>query len=1003
MVNNYSNHPNPYEIGKIIDDPDKFFGRESLFQFIEDNLIKRVKVILLHGQRRIGKSSVLAQIPNKVAKDKFFFVNFDLHSHTNSPLSRIIYDLAQEISDYLGDHFDLDPDHLTPPSEYDLATDPAIFYNQFLPKVDQILKGKNLVLLLDEFDVVSDDNTPSAPSNFFTYLAKLIKQHDQLFVIAVVGRNLDDIPNLLQEFGSPPYQEIGFLDDTITERLITKLAEGVVTYEQNAINAIYHLSAGHPYFTQVLCSTLFSKAKENPNCTISTPDVEPIVNQAIEMAQGGLEGLWKSLPIPERVVFSAVAEAQAIAISQNQPVPEHPLSFLKGYGVSQTESLSQAAKRLQYYGFLDQREFRVKVELVRRWLVQYHPIRQEILALETLNQDQTDPIYQLATTRYQQGEIQTALMLYEQVLQLNPNHFRALLALAEGYLQVKNFSKAVELYRRVYQVKPVQSQEGFLRSLLKYGDQLIEQKEFTTAQTCFQKMLDIDPDDQLAQQRLDQIEALSNRPITPVDNNPNHTGLGIGKLAAATVAIITLVGVGFYNLSTPCPTGAQKVFGIRCVANTISKSISRGEHSLFPRIKNNQKFDQKTFDLATEAFQKGNYSEAANWFNQTWQADQNDPELLIYYNNARARNQGFPPFPIAVVVPIDQSEFTAKETLRGVAQAQHQFNNSGGLNGRFLEIAIANDGNKPAKAKKIAQALVNDNSILGVIGHDSSDSSNAALPVYDQAGLAMISSTSTSTYLTSLDVNNKVFFRTTPSNLASGIKLAKHVKTEANLDKVVIFYDDDSVYSKDLKEKFQTHFEQLGGKVVRDIELNDSNLNITQEVKRSLSQDQVKAAMLFPRVESVHTAIDIAKANANLNPNPNNGSQTGLRLFGASTLYENNTLEEGGEGVEGLTIVVPWFREAQDAQDFSQAAKELWRGDVSWATATSFDATQAFIHALFQDADRELVLDRLRKKLVTLVPTDTSGLGLQFTDQGERESEPVLVEVVNGKFKLVSE
>ncbi|WP_083305607.1 ABC transporter substrate-binding protein [Moorena producens] len=994
MVNNYYNHPNPYEIGKIIDDPDNFFGRYSLFRFIEDNLSQRVKVILLHGQRRIGKSSVLAQIPKKVkvTRDKFLFVNFDLQGYIHKPLSRILHDLAQEIID----HCELEPDDITLPSEQELDTDNAILSNQYWLQLFQVLKGKNLVLLLDEFDAIPEHYPPSAPLNFFTYLAKLIKQHDQLFVIAVVGRNLDDMPNLVQVFKSSPSQEIGFLNDTSTKRLINKTAQGVLTYEENATTEIYHLSAGHPYFTQVLGFTLFSKARENDNWTISAPDVELIVNQAIENAQGGLAWLWDGLPNPERVVFSAVAEAQQRAISQRQTVPEHPLSFLKRYGVIQTKSLYKAAKRLKDYRFVDDTECRVKVPLVRHWLIRYHPLQQEILPLETLDQDQTDPIYQLATTRYQQGEIRAALMLYKEVLQLNPNHFSALLALAEGYFQVNDYRKAVELYTRAYKVKPVPSQEGLLRSLLKYGDQLIEQKEFTTAQKCFQKMLDIDPDDQLAQQRLDQIEALSNRPITPVDNNPNPTRLGIGKLAAA-LAIISFVGVGFYyKVSTPCPTGAQKVFGIRCLATP----ISRGEHSLFPKTVNNQKINQK-IDRATEAFRNKNYAQAAQDFYEAWQANQNDPELLIYYNNARARQQGFNPFTIAAVVPIDQSEYTAKETLRGVAQAQHQFNNSGGLNGQFLEIAIANDGNKPAKAKKIAQALVNDKFILGVIGHDSSDSSNAALPVYDQAGLAMISSTSTSNYLTNVDVQNNVFFRTTPSNLVSAIKLADYVKTEANLDKVVIFYDANSVYSKDLKEKFQTHFEQLGGKGVREIALNNPNLNITQEVKNSLSQDQVNAAILFPRVESVHTAIKIAKANANLNPNPNNGSQTGLRLFGASTLYENNTLEEGGEGVEGLTIVVPWFREAQDAQDFSQAAKELWQGDVSWATATSFDATQAFIHALFQDADRKLVLDRLRN--INLVPTDTSGLGLQFTDQGERESEPVLVEVVNGKFKLVSE
>ncbi|NEQ88207.1 MAG: ABC transporter substrate-binding protein, partial [Moorea sp. SIO2I5] len=264
---------------------------------------------------------------------------------------------------------------------------------------------------------------------------------------------------------------------------------------------------------------------------------------------------------------------------------------------------------------------------------------------------------------------------------------------------------------------------------------------------------------------------------------------------------------------------------------------------------------------------------------------------------------------------------------------------------------------------------------------------------YDQAGVAIISSTSTGTDLTSVDVKNNVFFRTVPLNRALARKLAQHVKTQASLDKAVIFYDADSVYSKSFKKDFKTHFEDLGGEVVRDIKLNDSNLNITEKLK-NLSQDQVKAVMLFPSVEYRVMTPQIAKANANLD-------QQRLRLFGGDTLNNYRTLQEGGQAVEGLTMVVPWFREAPDAQDFSQAASQLWRGEVNWRTATSFDATQAFIQALFQDADREIILKRLRN--INLVASDTSGLGLKFTDQGERESEPVLVEVVNGGFKLVSE
>ncbi|NEO74928.1 ABC transporter substrate-binding protein [Moorena sp. SIO4G3] len=1041
---------NPYIIGRPIDenDPELFWGRQSLFRFIEDNLRNKTKVIILYGQRRIGKSSLLRNIPTSVDLEHFVFVPFDLESYSHKSLGDILEELAIEILDSL----ELDSPEIILPDPTALATDPSLFYNQFLPQVYQTLGNRNLALLLDEFEALNtpdnhqDNNLIS--QHLFPYLKSLVAQQDNLYLILCVGQESKDLPNLLGIVKDAPSTEIGLLDQQTTQELITKPAAGLLTYETTAIEAIYHLSAGHPYFTQVLCFAIFSRARELQQWQITPEDVENSVDQALENASAGLLGIRAGLSIPERVVFSAFAEADnAVKNSDKnssyqplQPLTSSPLnppilgdfnsrtpqswgargagdfnsktpqraiprwgargaklavSLLKNYGVIQITALTKAVDQLAERGLLDNTKCKVTIEFIRRWLIKRYPLRQEILELEKLDQDQTNPIFQQATTHYQKGEITKAIGLYEEVVELNPNHFSAIFGLAEGYLELGEFEKAVTYYQRAYKVDQIRNQDGLVRSLINYGNDLIEQQEYTTAREQFQQVLEIDPDNLSAQEKLLDIENYLNslekedRLSSNLDNLiPRNCLLSLLKIAAG-VAMISLVGVVLYKVSTPCPTGAQKVFGIRCITIT----ISRGEHSLFPRIEN-----KKNIDPATKAFQNQNYGAAVKVFYQAWQANPNDPELLIYYNNARARQQGLEPFTIAVVVPIDQSKSRAQEILRGVAQAQNQFNNSGGLNGRFLEIAIANDGNDRDQAKEIAQALVKDNSILGVIGHNSSDASNAALPIYDQAGLAMISPTSAGSDLTSLDKKNNVFFRTVASNLALGIKLVQHVKTKRSLDKVVIFYDADSVYSKSLKQDFQTYFEQLGGKVVREIKLNDPNLNITEEL-RNLYQAQVKAAMLFPSVEYIDTALDIAKANTNLSLNPNNRDQPRLKLFGGDTLYSNQTWQEREQGVEGLTIAVPWFRESRDAKNFSTAASKLWRGDVNWRTATSFDATEAFIQALVEDADRKLVLNSLRN--INLVPSDTSGLPLQFTDQGERESEPVLVEVVNGKFKLL--
>ncbi|MFM6221874.1 MAG: ABC transporter substrate-binding protein, partial [Dolichospermum sp.] len=112
-----------------------------------------------------------------------------------------------------------------------------------------------------------------------------------------------------------------------------------------------------------------------------------------------------------------------------------------------------------------------------------------------------------------------------------------------------------------------------------------------------------------------------------------------------------------------------------------------------------------------------------------------------------------------------------------------------GFNGRLLEIVIANDDNKK-QAQQVAQQLVKDTSILGIIGHNSSDATKEALPEYEKAQLPIISPTSTSVLL-----NSPVFFRAVYSDASGGQKLAKYAYQNLQLKKAVIFANPNSPYS----------------------------------------------------------------------------------------------------------------------------------------------------------------------------------------------------------------
>jgi len=503
---------NPYIVGSAIADPRAFFGRSKLFQFVEDNLQQGEQVILLHGQRRIGKSSVLLQIPNFVASEQFVFIPFDLQNKGKLALSKVLYLLAEAIIK----HLKLKLDSAQLPRESDFATEPSLFSQNFLPEIYRLLEQKNIVLMLDEFDVLNSYEPTSSIEAFFPYLQSLLTQHKKLFIIPVIGRQPDDLPKLLSLFKGAPTQRIGLLSREDTEKLIIDPAKDALEYTQNAIEAIVVLSQGHPYFTQLLCYAVFAQARTEQKQQIIPEDVERVVDEAIEIGEAGLAWFRDGLPIPERVIFSAVAEAQKRAKLRDDLFIEDPLAILREYGVVPTELLRQAGTQLVEWDFLDvaetsdllsdtNRAYQVKVELVRRWLVKQHPLKREIWELEKL-EPAAQRVYQSAIELEGYELLKNAIPLYEQALSINPNHFNILFNLAEGYLEMRNFSQAVEFYKRAYRLDSSRVQEDYVESLQGYGLELMEQRKFELAKEQFAPILLIQPDNVLAHDKLEEIE-----------------------------------------------------------------------------------------------------------------------------------------------------------------------------------------------------------------------------------------------------------------------------------------------------------------------------------------------------------------------------------------------------------------------------------------------------------------------------------------------------------------
>ncbi|MFS8877287.1 ABC transporter substrate-binding protein [Synechococcus sp. H55.8] len=385
---------------------------------------------------------------------------------------------------------------------------------------------------------------------------------------------------------------------------------------------------------------------------------------------------------------------------------------------------------------------------------------------------------------------------------------------------------------------------------------------------------------------------------------------------------------------------------------------------------------------AAELIRQGNFRAAIPLLEMGLQNNRNDPEARIFLNNARAQQQGNP-LSLAVVVPISSNPNRAKETLRGVAQAQEELFQQGGLGGRLLRVVIADDGDNPERAAAVAKALVGQPEILGVIGHNASDATLAAAEIYQSAGLAMISSTSTSTRISLL---GNAIFRTVPSDQIAGTQLARYVLNKLRLQRVAIFYNPNSAYSTSLRDAFASTLTSEGGIVLATFDLTAADFNPQASLQSALEQGS-QAAFLAPTASVAEQALAVARQNALLGQP--------LALVGGDVLFSLTTLKEGGAAVEGMVVAVPWHPDLLRSRGFAQKAAQMWGGQVSWRTALAYDATRVLLQAIRQGSpSRSGILTALGDSNFRL-PDGASG-EVRFLPSGDRDAPNVLVRIERG-------
>ena len=489
---------NPYVAGPPLTGDEGFYGREDIFRFVRDTLaLPYQNAIVLFGQRRIGKTSLLYQLqkPHR-SPPGFHPVYFDLQGRAQQRLDEVLFGLAKNIAKSLA---------LPAPQQVDFRGDGDHFRQRFLPRVYEVLGDRRLLLLFDEFEVLGERplGEDAAIETLFPYLQELIAEEDRLAFIFVVGRRIDELPSRFKStFKTAQFKRISVLSREDAVRLITDPAKDVLRYDAAALDRILFLTARHPYFTQLICYVLFDRLRQRGQRRVTAADVDAVIEDAMEMGAAGLTWFWDAFPPAERFILSAIAHVTGEGgVATEEEIRE----ALQRYGVRLLGmELTNAPDVLVEWEMLAREgrdSYRFVVEFLRRWIVAKHSIeetRRELM----LASPRAISLYEAARSAHSEGDLDTAIEDYRRALAANPNHARAQLGLAQALYEQGRLAEAIPEFERACKLDGAGAREGLIAARLALGKALEAEGKADEAIAEYESVLKLAPDHEEARSRL---------------------------------------------------------------------------------------------------------------------------------------------------------------------------------------------------------------------------------------------------------------------------------------------------------------------------------------------------------------------------------------------------------------------------------------------------------------------------------------------------------------------
>ena len=247
---------------------------------------------------------------------------------------------------------------------------------------------------------------------------------------------------------------------------------------------------------------------------------------------------------------------------------------------------------------------------------------------------------------------------------------------------------------------------------------------------------------------------------------------------------------------------------------------------------------------------------------------------------------------VYVAAPLSGFQANAGQTvLGGVRLAADQINRAGGLLGYKVEVVGLDDESDSEVALDLASQIRatvgGGEEVLGVIGHLNSGQTLAAMDVYKDLPLVVITPTASEVSLTQKGYRN--FFRANANDTTQARVDAEFLYNELGARRVAVVYNDDP-YGQGLGRLISSELQALGAEVVVNLQVAVEQATFPGEIPQIVAAQPDAVFYGGYEVEAPYLRLELVEAGIN------------VPFLASDGAFLAATIDEAGSAADGMYV-----------------------------------------------------------------------------------------------------